>query len=218
MTLKQKYREYIDSNFPRLEIRKPLFYNWNIGLRFDLQVGKINTDEYFRIVQMRAVELFESSFFPEDNIFMVFNDYKWKRQKIRFKNYTFTQVKNLQKENVSYRKISRLYESDDKFDNWNQAIIKTRIDKVNYKNIIAAIKHRDFPPRQPRLDRSRFLSSKEVYFINLDRPLIYNMYDDRGLDIIASNVKTIEPIYEKYNDWILEYDRELINKQMKKRV
>ena len=216
MTLKQKYRQFIDSNFPRLEIRKPLFYNWNIGLRFDLQVGKTNTEEYFKIVQTRANELFESSFLPEENIFVVLNDYKWRRQKIRFNNYTFTQIKNLQKDNVSYRKISQLYEPDDKFDNWNQAIIQTKVDKVNYKNIIAAIGHTDFPPRQPRLDRSGFLSNKEVYFINLDRPLIYNMYDDRGLDIITSDIKTIEPIYKKYYDWILDYDRELIDKQMKK--
>jgi len=41
------------------------------------------------------------------------------------------------------------------------------------------------------------------------------MYDDRGLDIIASKIETIEPIYKMHNNWILDYDRELIDKQMK---
>lgn len=215
MTPKQKYKQFINLNFPKLQIKQSLFYNWNIGLRFDLQVGETDTDEYFRTVQARATKLFEASFLPGDNIFVILNDYKWKRLKIRFKNYAFNQIDNLRKDNVSYLKTSGLYEPEDKFDKWNQAIIQTTVDKVNYKNIIAAIGHTDFPPRQPSLDEYGGLSSKEIYFINLDRPLIYNMYDDRGLDIIASDISTIEPIYKNHNDWIFDYDRELIDNQMK---
>jgi len=33
------------------------------------------------------------------------------------------------------------------------------------------------------------------------------MYDDRGLDIIASDKDTLSPIYTKHNDWLLDYDR-----------
>jgi hypothetical protein len=184
-------------------------------LRFDLQVGKINTDEYFRNVQERANTLFESSFQSSDNVIIVLNDYKWKKRKIRFQNFPFRQIENLQKCDINYRVLYRLYEPDDKFDIWNQAIIQTTIDKVNYKNILAAIGNADFPPRQPRLDKSSFWTSKEIFFINLDKPLIFNMYDDRGLDIIASKNADLAPIYLKHKEWILEYDRELIEKRMK---
>ena len=119
MTLKQKFREFIDSNFPGLEIRKPLFYSWNKGLRFDLQVGETDTDEYFKEVQRRAIKLFESSFQPSDNIFFVLNEYKWRKRKIRINNYAFKQVDKLDTNQISYRSISRLYEPDDKQDIWN---------------------------------------------------------------------------------------------------
>lgn len=40
------------------------------------------------------------------------------------------------------------------------------------------------------------------------------MYDDRGLEMIASEAKTLKPIYSKFNDWILETNREKIDKMM----
>lgn len=37
------------------------------------------------------------------------------------------------------------------------------------------------------------------------------MYDDRGLDIIAGNIGTIEPVYTKFKNWILESNRDEID-------
>ena len=56
-----------------------------------------------------------------------------------------------------------------------------------------------------------FPSSKEVYFINNDKSVIFNMYDDRGLDVISTKKETIAPLYNKFNDWILNYDREKVD-------
>jgi predicted Ser/Thr protein kinase len=38
------------------------------------------------------------------------------------------------------------------------------------------------------------------------------MYDDRGLDIVGINKKTLEPYYKKYNTWLLDYDRGKMDK------
>ena len=37
------------------------------------------------------------------------------------------------------------------------------------------------------------------------------MYDDRGLDVIAKDKKSLDSLYHNFNDWILEYDREKID-------
>ena len=55
----------------------------------------------------------------------------------------------------------------------------------------------------------------EVYFVSLKREIIFNMYDDRGLDIIASNKQAIASLYHKYNSWLLDYDREAIDSVFK---
>ena len=234
MTTKQEYRQFLRYNFKGLRLRKPLFYNWDFGLRFDLQtgetsnssrqildevgnviphVGDTDTDEYFQEVTKRASTIFKTAFDNSDKVFLVFMDYKCKRRKIKFSNFTFKQIDNLQKNEVSFSKEKRLYELDDKFDIRNIAIIKLTADRINHKNILTAIGHSDFPPRQPRLDNNGFLTSKEIYFVNIDKKLIFHMYDDRGLDLISADKEILRPIYKKHNDWILDYDRKQIDKQ-----
>ena len=207
MTTKQEYRQFFNDNFKGLRLRKPLFYSWDFGLRFDLQVGQTNTDEYFQEVSRRASTIFQTTFDNSDKVFLVFIDFKYKRRKIRFSNYIFKQIDNLQKNEISYSKELQLYEPDDKFDIRNNAIIKLTADRINHQNILTAIGHSDFPPRQPRLENNGFFTSKEIYFVNIDKKLIFHMYDDRGLDLVSADKETLRPIYKRHNNWIIDYDR-----------
>lgn len=213
MTVKQEYTDFLNTYFEGHKIRQPLFYNWESGLRFNLQVGQTNTDEYFEKAINRASSLFEAAFNPTDEVFFILMDYKYKRQKISFSNYCFKQIESLKKEEICYAKAKRLYEYNDRFDIRNVAVLAIQTSRINYRNVIKAIAYTDFPPRKPSLG---FLTSKEIYFINIDKKIIFNMYDDRGLDIIASDKKVLLPIYNQYEDWILDYDRELIDQRMKK--
>lgn len=205
--LKQEYQEFFDMNFKGLVLKQPLFYNWSLGLRFDLQVGETNTEPYFTEVLKRASTLFEAAFLPTDSVLVLLIDYKYKRRKIRFGNYVFKQLTGLTKSEISYSVLRNLYQDSSNPVNFNSAIIKTTTAKINHVAILKAIGNTDFPPRQPRLDHYGVLSSKEVYFINVDQKLIFHMYDDRGLDLIAESIETLRPIYNTYSAWILDYDR-----------
>ncbi|MEI4525718.1 DUF3885 domain-containing protein [Priestia megaterium] len=50
-----------------------------------------------------------------------------------------------------------------------------------------------------------------IYFINLSKKKIFHLYDDRGCDVLASSKESIRFLYEEYNNWILDYDREEID-------
>ncbi|WP_425275569.1 DUF3885 domain-containing protein [Sphingobacterium detergens] len=75
-----------------------------------------------------------------------------------------------------------------------------------------AIANQDFPSRFPRLAYNHIISNKEIYFININKKLIFNMYNNRGLDLVATNIETLKPIDENLKDWILDYDRAQIEK------
>lgn len=203
---KSEYRAFLDNNFKGLKVRTPLFYSWDIGIRFNLQIDATNDENYFHEVNFRASSIFNDAFDTADSIFIIFMDYKNKRSKIRLSNYIFKQIKNLEKINLSFTKEKQYYSGTS-----NICIIKTKKEDVIFQNIFKAIANSDFEDRKPRLDKSCF-SSKEVYFINLSKKIIFNMYDDRGLDIIASDKEILKSLYEKYNDWVLDYDREKIDK------
>ena len=235
-SLKHEYRQFLHENFKGLRPSKPLFYNWDLGIRFNLQTGSVSnstrqildgegnlipqigdteTDEYFIQVTNRSTTIFKTVFDNSDKVILVLMDYKHKRRKIRQSNFVFRQIADLKKNEIAYTREHRLYDPSDKLDIRNIALVKITPDKINFKNILMAICHKDFPPRHPRLDNNGFFSDKEIYFINLDKKMILHMYDDRGLDIIAVEKESLRTIYEKHNDWILEYGRNKVDNQFK---
>ena len=113
----------------------------------------------------------------------------------------------MKKGEIGYFKTKELYYLNDKSDIWNTGVIKATTNRVNYRNIFTAILNSDFLNRQQRLEKKETFTSREIYFVNIDKKHIFNAYDDRGVDIVAAVKETLRPIYEKYNNWLLDYDR-----------
>jgi hypothetical protein len=53
--------------------------------------------------------------------------------------------------------------------------------------------------------------ASNVYFADTHNYILFYLYDDRGADLIAADKEFLRPIYEKFNSWILDYDREKID-------
>lgn len=43
-------------------------------------------------------------------------------------------------------------------------------------------------------------------------PILYHLYDDRGLDVLGGTRELLLPLYCRFNSWILDYDREKIDR------
>ncbi|MBS1527921.1 MAG: DUF3885 domain-containing protein [Bacteroidetes bacterium] len=207
---KKDLANYLKQHFNGLALREPLFFSWTNALRFDLQNGEPSSEDYFKEVDKRSSALFEAIFRQTEDVFVIYIEYKWKRRKIRFSNYCFKQINALKRTDIDYFVVRHLYEKQ-KDDIYNIAITKVKAIDINHKNVLKAIANTDFPPREPRF---KFLNNPNIYFINISRNVIFHMYDDRGLDIIASDINILKPIYQKYNSWILNTNREHIDKIM----
>lgn len=210
--LKKEVKDFMSAHFNKSEIRAPLFFNSRYGLRFDLQCGETDTEEYFHAAVLRAQQLFEETFSKNDSVIFYLVDFKWKRRKLRFSNYCFKQIEGLTEDETEYHVVRGLYESENSLDIRNVALIKVLRNRINHIGIFTAIANKDFS-RQPGLDKYGFLGSKEVYFINLDKQIIFHMYDDRGLDIIASKIEVLKSVYFKFNHLLLEVNRNEIDKK-----
>jgi len=115
-TTKQEYRQFLQNHFKKLNLRVPLFYKCDFGLRFDLQVGETNTEKYFENVIRRATTIFQNAFDDSDKVFLVLMDYKYKRRKIRFSNFIFKQIQSLHADEIIFLKGIGLYDPGDKSD------------------------------------------------------------------------------------------------------
>ena len=189
----------------------PLFYNWNLGLRFDLQkefTNPVDTDNdaYFNETYHRAKSLFEFCFEQNDKVYLAIFSYKWRKQRIKKTNYIFKLIKSDSQTEKVFDKITNRYEPNEK---WNKLIIKEKVGNLDTENLIVGLCNTDFPTMRPCI-------REEVYLINIDKKLIFHIYDDRGLDILATDKKILTELYDRFDKWILEYDREKIKQQLKK--
>lgn len=50
-----------------------------------------------------------------------------------------------------------------------------------------------------------------VYFVDTHNCILFHLYDDRGADLVTDDKEFLRPIYERFNSWILDYDREKID-------
>lgn len=84
-------------------------------------------------------------------------------------------------------------------------------NEIRYVQLLKAICYEDFAHPSTIL-KNNPQSGYQVYFINVTQKLIYHLYDDRGCDVIAAEKETIRFLYEDCNEWILDYDRDRIER------
>lgn len=48
--------------------------------------------------------------------------------------------------------------------------------------------------------------------VSESRGLLLCAYDDRGMDIVGTSVEVLLPVFQKYTDWLLDYDMESMRK------
>ncbi len=212
--VEMRLKEYMLETFPNLELRPPLFYNGDMGIRFKLGVNYDCTNiyencPYLEGVYNRAITLFQSLHSKTDDMYIVVdvNDYAdgetFKHKLNIFSKYVKekSDLFKLQKNTIPY-----VFPEDDEDGVYKtyRYTLKCKVSDLKYIPMIKAICNQDMGIK-PRIFH-------RVYFININKNTIFHIYDDRGCDVLATSPNTIRNMYHTYNDWILEYDRNKIDK------
>lgn len=107
-------------------------------------------------------------------------------------------------EPVLYEDLPEYDEDDGELIGYAQSYyIPCKQSDIRYTKILKAIGNTDFSIKPYITDG--------IFFIHPQKHIIFFMYDDRGLDVIASDKEQLYPIYKMFNHWILDYDRERID-------
>ncbi|WP_301724072.1 DUF3885 domain-containing protein [Planococcus shixiaomingii] len=202
----------MQEKFPDLELRPPLFYNWDIGIRFELGVGWERGMAYYDSPYLlgcykRAITLFEAIHKPTDDIFVVIDVLDLKRGKTinrELQNFSPYVEKSLLYR-VKHQTLPFIYPEDDEDGAFKtqRFTLKCKAGEVKYKPLLKALCNTDLGLKP--------LIYHRVYFVNINQETIYHVYDDRGSDLLATSPETIRSIYNKFNEWILDYDRNEID-------
>lgn len=221
VNLYMELNTYMDNVFPGLTLKPSLYYQWEIGIHFELANGLyqfLEDDSYnmkrFNRIYEQATAIFESLFADEDNIFLVTNVYRHKSSRNgtpRLKLYSrYLKDKSL-KFKLKQETLPYMFDDEEEADQFQtlRFSLKCRKQDIRYHWLIKAICHEDFTLK-PKLGSKGCSYYPDVFLINVTKNIIFFIYDDRGCEVIAKDKESIRPLYEKNYDWIGEYDHERV--------
>lgn len=177
-------------------------YRLKENLRFELAHGdaSCSMEQTIDNATVRAQELFQAVFHDSKRVQLVFyNEYK---------PQAFTLKRFILNGPVTY--IDHV--SFPKGENYPDfpttvTLLEVKKQSLRCKALVKALTHSDFlQPTDIRIWRRLFL-------YNPEKNIFLNIYDDRGCDIWSPDKENCRPIYEKYNDWLLDYDRKKIERE-----
>ncbi|RXZ43906.1 DUF3885 domain-containing protein [Crenobacter cavernae] len=197
-----------------IKLEKPLFYNNPFGLRFEIGPAEIGVwanrerrllnEKYFSTALERAISIFNAAFSSSDAISIAYQIFSDGRRRIKKGSYFLRQIKTNKAEEITFTDHKELYSEDlsYKCECWRRVTVSgLKVEDAEINNILLALINTDFGSRQPSI-------TGECYFINHTKGLVLNLYDDRGMDVVSLKKETLLPLYNTYNKWLLNYDRE----------
>lgn len=204
------------SKLKDLLLEPPLFYNNDVGIRFELgvpyrgDIGDKYNSNYFDIVNKRAIELFEFTFNDCKKLYIVCKGFEplppfevINPGLNLFSNYLYNKCLD---QVECYEEVPDIDEDTQKLCGYSRSyVLYCSLSELDYKGALKAISFADFTSKGDYI-------SDRVYFIHPTKNIVMHMYDDRGMDIVAPDKETLIDMYMRYNAWILDYDRQRIDK------
>lgn len=201
--------KYIDNNFPNLTSE--------LHLRFELGEPYENgTEKRINQVVARVTTLFDEVFGPDDFIYVYIKDWEI-TEDIMFGNTTPEYLYSLLSK--QYIEEETLFELDEDYDELTDQTIEI---KHEYKVKLVYAQVMSFPYREILEGIGNYEQGREpsigqsVYFISIEKDIVFHMYDDRGCLIHANEVEKLAPLYQTYNKWLVDYWRDYMDSIFKK--
>lgn len=181
--------KFMFTQFGRVDFGGDLFEQWPVGIRYEIGVERVE----------RAAQIFNFAFSEARACVLVSQD--WiddgdfaQRYTPLFKTPGIFRTEPSQLQTVE---VSPFDETGYRLT-WTYVLLQD-FDASQMFQAIANREQQGFPK-----------ISSGVYIIDPTAKIIMHMYDDRGLDVIATELSTLRPMFEHFSEWILENRRHKI--------
>lgn len=185
---------FLERYFSELTHLTGLFYEWQPAIRFELGNPNEHDDRKYTDGSFhRTATLYQELHRPDDDCIVMMDVYEGD---LKRKNLAPFLEKSLRFRiaMVTYNKGGATFY---RFDAACKAI------EIVHLKLLRAIINADMGIKPSIHHR--------VYILNKRTKTIFYVYDDRGCDVLASDIETIRPLYEQYNKWILQYNKATID-------
>lgn len=216
--------DFMKDHFNHLILRPPLFYSWEYGIRFEISIPFSEHEDKSNLQQIkeRSNGIFNQVFQASDEILLITdihcerNDHFLQKRPAKIYQKYVKNNKLIKKLQHGILSSVFLEENEEDYDDMvtHRFVLACNKYDIRYHQLLSAISYEDFP-HPSQILKNNYRPGYDIYFVNITKKMIYHLYDDRGCDVIAANKEDLRLLYDNYNEWILDYDREQIDKLFK---
>lgn len=198
-------QQYLKKEFNELNLFTDIFtekgFLSHLRLEKELHPLKENikqdiNPEYFNRVYNQAIEIFEE-IFKEDEEFFFISHIRSEENLLKYPPKINIFKRYLKDQKDKYKVRYKLVTLNNREKIIQYSITLSSKNKLNYRALIKAICNQDFRELKPRF-KEKCTYYPEIFFINIRRNIILNIYDDRGCLIVFKNENTFKSFEEKY--------------------
>ena len=212
---------FMKEYFNNLPLRPSLFYSWENGIRFEISMpwGGYNNKNNLNQIKERSTKIFNYLFQDADELLLITDIHCQTNDTFLEKHPAnvypkYVKVKNVLRK-LQHHVLPSVFSEEDADEDYENMVTHRFIlpctkGDIRYRQLLTAISYEDFAHPSTILKRN-YSTGYDIFFLYMTKKVIYHLYDDRGCDVIASNKEDLRPLYEVYNDWILDYDRDQID-------
>jgi Domain of unknown function (DUF3885) len=186
----ERVARFLAEHFPGLVLAPPLVERWPVALRLELGEGLKGVGRVERAAD-RAAEVYESAFGPGDEALVV--GWLWPPFDVDVLGL-FESVPGDAPVSFGPERLHTLGEDEEAEVPLLQAVLATAARLLDHRRLLRGVANRELG-----LDPALVW---EVYVLNESRPLVFHMYDDRGLDVVAASEQTLHPLRRQFGAWL----------------
>ena len=199
------YRVKIEDIFGGKAFRRPLFYNYEGGLRFELSQGGSYINQ-FTTAHRKAMDVCRYVFSGSENIVVCLKIFGGNTPLSILP--CFRSLKRIGLYPGNEREYWTEFDEDWIDDEcyldslWHYIAFRVSIDKL--ADVLWCALAKDFGSIEPRV-------SANFYLFGMEQNLMVFPYDDRGMDIIGPNHILLSNVYSKFDSYLLDHDRDVMD-------
>ena len=198
-------RAQIEDKFDGKAFKRPLFYNYEGGLRFELSEGG-NYLNQFLTAHRKGMEICSPVFGGCEDITICIRVYGSKRLLSCLSTLKSLREAGLYptSEKEHWAEFDEEWDGDEDYTDSLWHFIAYKAPSENLINALWCAFSSDFGNIEPN-------PMADIYLFNLDKEVMVFPYDDRGMDIVGPNKQFLKEQYDKFGKYLLDYDREAMD-------
>lgn len=79
-----------------------------------------------------------------------------------------------------------------------------KVSDLKLEYLLKTLIHEDFGSMKPRLRKKYCIYAPDIFFVNVRTKCIFHIYDDRGCEIMNTDVKLHKELVEYFKEWEIQ--------------